>query len=194
MCIKPVMRSWCMQGLFLPGLLASSNRQRPTWPWVSPTHPTVSETLGGFPGDTCSAALRGPVHEAWTERLNSPGLSEVIWCNAITKVKKTKTLHGYAITCPLLHLLSLPPLTDVRVGIWMLRNEKTIQHEVTCKALDAGHSTCGFVSVTHPNGIRIIVSAGAVPPAEMWWLLSYKRQIKKQQRFRSISIVQRENI
>lgn len=38
-------------------------------------------------------------------------------------------LHGYAITCPLFQLLLLPPLTDVRIG---MRNEKGIQHEVSC--------------------------------------------------------------
>lgn len=129
------MRSWCMQCLFLPGVSSSASSIRQSNCGPCRRHIRLSAKSWEVFWRHLLCCSPGPTHEAWLKCQKSTGLSEVIWCNAITKVKKIKILHGYAITCPLFQLLLLPPLTDVRIGIWMLGNEKVIHHEVTCAEL-----------------------------------------------------------
>ena len=82
----------------------------------------------------------------------SPGLSEVVWCYAIIKVKKAKIQSGYTVTWPLFQLSLLPSMTDVRFGILLRTNEKVIQRKVTSRILDVGHSTCVRAGAMYPNG------------------------------------------
>lgn len=144
-------------------------------PTDTSSHATVSETLGGFL-ETPALLLSG-AHAwglDWTP--NSTGVSEVIWYNAITKVKQIKTMHGYAITCPLCELLALPLLTDVRFGIWMLGNERVIQHEVTCAEL-------WMLVTAHVRGLQY----PRYPNGKIMIFLKFLQRLNEQDRFIYVS-------
>ena len=107
-------------------LVHQTRRQRSSGP---PRHIRLSEEHRAVSWRHLLRCSPGPTHEARTWGQKAPGRVKVF---DVTPSPRWRRLKHSRVKHYMSSSSTLPPLTDARIGVWTLRNERTFQREVTC--------------------------------------------------------------